>query len=383
MDGEIEKFVLSVPETDLMDLRRRLRSTRWPKFFGGESWTYGARLDSLIAIQDFWANEYDWRAVEVRLNRYPQYLTEIDGLRIHFFHVPAKSGSGRPLLLLHGWPGSQVEFLDMIDDFVDPIPSGHNSDEAFDLVIPAIPGFGFGQKPKGPGWGPDRIADAFHQLMSRLDYHRYGVQGGDWGAIIGRRIAQRHAGAIVGLHINMPYAYPPDAAEIPECYKAFRKTGTGYLALQSTRPDAIAVALADSPMGLATWILEKFAAWTDGEGDLPPSIPLETLVTNIMFYWLPNSAGSAARIYYESASEAVKPFGGAPVTVPTAIASFSAEPYSAPRTWVESIYNVVRWREFPAGGHFAALEQREVLREDVYAFFKNERFERHCQSNCT
>lgn len=260
MDGDVIKFELRVPEADLADLRHRLRSTRWPVDFGGESWRYGARIDTLRAVQNYWANEYDWRTIEARLNSFPQYLATIDGLRVHFFHVRAKHGNGRPLLLLHGWPGSQTEFLDLIDDFVDPSRCGRGNHQAYDLVIPAIPGFGFGGKPVEPGWGPDRIADAFHRLMTLLNYDRYGVQGGDWGTIIGRRIAQRHPGALVGLHINMPYAHPPHAAEPPDDYRTFRKTGMGYLSLQSTKPDAIAAAMSDSPMGLATWILEKFAA---------------------------------------------------------------------------------------------------------------------------
>lgn len=369
MNDVIEKYELHVPDEDLVDLRRRLRSTRWPIGFGGETWKYGARLDALMKLQSYWADDYDWRLVEARLNAYPQFVTTIDGVAIHFFHIRANSETGRPLLLLHGWPGSQVEFVDLIDDFVDPARCGRAANEAFDLVIPAIPGFGFGGKPSEDGWGPDRIADAFHELMNRLKYARYRVQGGDWGAIIGRRIAQRHGKSLIGLHINMPYAYPPEGANVPEQYRRFRKTGTGYLALQSTRPDAISPAMSDSPMGLATWILEKFAAWSGGGGDLPDTIQMETLVTNLMFYWLPNSAGSAARIYLESALEEVAPFGGAGVHVPTAVAAFANEPYSAPREWVEDIFNVVRWRDFPAGGHFAALEQGDVLRDDIFAFF--------------
>jgi microsomal epoxide hydrolase len=370
----IVPFELRIAEVDLVDLKHRLDATRWPQTFGGETWRYGARIDFLQRFQAYWRNEYDWRAVEARLNSYPQFLALIDGVHIHFFHVRAKSGCGRPLLLLHGWPGSQVEFLDIIDDL-----SGHGPCSAaegdYDLVIPAIPGFGFGGKPAEPGWGPDRIATAFHTLMTLLGYHRYGVQGGDWGGILGRRIAQRHSGAVAALHSNMPYAYPPAGTEPPSNYQEFRKTGTAYLSLQATKPDAIAPALSDSPMGLATWILEKFASWGDGGGDIPQTISFEHLISNIMFYWLPNSAASAARIYFESAREETMPFGGPAVTVPTAVAAFAAEPYLAPREWVERLYNVVRWEDFPTGGHFAALEQKTCLLESIRTFFATVNFD--------
>jgi len=363
-------YSLDIPQADLDDLARRLAATRWPDVQGGDDWSAGAAFPSLRAIQQYWLDDYDWRAQEARLNDFPQYLAEVDGLDIHFFHVPAKGGKGVPLLLLHGWPGSQVEYIDLIGPLTDPLGHGCPDAMAFDVVIPAIPGFGFGGKPREAGWGVDRIAAVFATLMvDVLGYPRFGVQGGDWGTIIGRRMAQNHADRVAALHINMPYAYPPPDAEQPQAWQDFHRAGTAYLGLQGTIPDAIAIGQSDSPMGLAGWILEKFAIWSDCGQDLAAGIPLDALITNLMFYWLPNSAASAARIYLESAREGKLPFGGDRIDVPTGVAAFAAEPYLAPRAWVEPAYNVIRWADFPKGGHFAALEQPQALLGEIRAFF--------------
>lgn len=366
---DFSPFTISVSDEQLADLRQRLAMTRWPEV-DDRGWEYGAKIPVLKEFQEYWLNHYDWRRHEAALNRYQQFTARIDGLDIHFFYVTSKSQSRNPLLLLHGWPGSQVEFLDLIGPLTDPAAHGFGDGPGFDLVIPAIPGFGFGGKPQSAGWGPDRIADAFNALMRQLGYDRYGVQGGDWGAIIGRRMAQRHAAEVVRLHLNMPYAAPPEGADVPEEWIAFHARETAYLALQSTKPDAISLGQSDSPMGLATWILDKFAAWSDCGDDLLASIPIDTLITNIMFYWLTNSAASAARIYAEAAREGIPPFGGEPVSVPTAFAVFAGEPYQAPREWVERNYtSIARWNAYPRGGHFATLERREDMLQEILTYF--------------
>lgn len=356
----VRSYFLDVPEDDLNDLNVRLERTRWPTLEIHSDWATGVDLHSMRKIRDYWLYEYDWRKIESDLNKIPQFQFVVDGVNIHFFHIRAKNGSGRPLLLLHGWPGSQIEFLNLID----PLSA------AFDLVIPALPGFGFSGKPSDSGWAPSRIADAMATLMTDgLGYQTFDVQGGDWGSIIGRRISLRHPTKVRSLHINMPYAFPADHADIPPYWKAFRREGTGYLSLQSTKPDSISIGNADSPMGLANWILEKFAAWSDCRGDLLSHMSLEQLVTNLMWYWLPNSAASAARIYLEAVADDLAPFRDGKVDVPTGVAVFRAEPYQAPREWVEAICNVQRWSEFESGGHFAALERPEELASDMMAFF--------------
>jgi microsomal epoxide hydrolase len=366
MELEARPFTLSIEASVLADLRSRLRNTRWPSVFEGHGWTYGANYDTLRMLQTYWSEEYDWRAVEAHLNGYDQFLMEVDGLDIHYFHIRSGQAEAKPLLLLHGWPGSQAEFLDLIPLLFDRVGTA----PPLDLVIPAIPGFGFGGKPLCAGWGPDRIAAAFNRLMTDgLGYETYGIQGGDWGTILGRRIAQSYPERVAALHINMPYAYRPAGADDDPKLQDFHRSGLAYLNLQSTRPDAIAPGLADSPMGLATWILEKFASWSGGRGALPSTISIDHLLTNIMFYWLPNSAASAARIYYESAKEECAPFGGPPVLVPTGVAAFAHEPYRAPREWIEQAYNVVHWKDFPTGGHFAALENTADLAGDICEFF--------------
>lgn len=366
--GNPRSFQLDVPEQALDDLRRRLRATRWSEAQGASDWTHGASVPQLRRLCEHWAERYDWRLHEARLNSLPQFVVEVDGLDLHFFHVRA-AGGGMPLILLHGWPGSQAEFMEMVEPL--SAPSAKSEAPAFDLVIPALPGFGFGGKPAEPGWGPDRIAAAFSTLMTQvLGYSRFAVHGGDWGTIIGRRMAQNHAEALIALHINMPFAYPPEGAVLPSDRQAFHARETAYLAMQATKPDALTLAQADSPAGLAAWIMDKFAAWSDCNGDPAAAIDMDALITNLMFYWLPNSASSAARIYYEAGREQQLPFGGPFVHVPTGVAAFAAEPYRAPRDWVERIYNVEHWTDFTSGGHFAAMERPAELVRDIRTFLR-------------
>ncbi|MGE0688845.1 MAG: epoxide hydrolase, partial [Dehalococcoidia bacterium] len=327
-------------------------------------------LDFVRDICAYWQSEYDWRAAETRLNRHPGFLCEVDGVDVHFWHVRSARRDAVPLLLIHGWPGSIVEF----DQLIEPLTSPLDDEPAFDVVVPSLPGFGFGGKPRERGWSPIRIADAFTRLMTQeLGYDRFGVQGGDWGSSIGSRIAQRHPEHVVALHINFFNVPPPEkvAAEdqaLLDRRNAFMARETGYSNVQRTKPDSVTLAQTDSPAGLAAWVLEKFHGWSDHRGDLLSVFDRDTLLTNLMFYWAPNSTASAARIYYESQHDPAGPLVER-IEVPTGIAAFPAEPWRTPRSWVEPRYNIQRFTEMERGGHFAALENPEGLLREIRAFF--------------
>ncbi len=367
-------FQIDVPQAVLDDLRRRLERTRWPEPIPGAGWDYGARIDAVRELCDHWRDSYDWRAQEARLNAYPQFLAEVDGVDVHFWHVRGSGPQPFPLLLVHGWPGSMFEFFDLIEPLTNPAAYGGRAEDAFDVVIPALPGFGFGGKPRERGWGITRIAAAFNTLMTEeLGYDRYGVQGGDWGGIVAAKMASAHAASVAGIHLNFVVAQPP--AELTDADRealarrdAFQAVETGYSNVQGTKPDSLTVAQTDSPAGLAAWILEKFQVWSDCGGDPFSAYSKDALLTNLMFYWAPNSVASAARIYYEARRDP-DGFRYPKVEVPTGVAVFPKEPWRAPRNWAEQRFNIVRWTEMPRGGHFAALEQPALLLDDVRAFF--------------
>lgn len=368
-------FQIAAPEAVLDDLRARLLHTRWPDAIPGSGWEYGADLAYVQELCAYWRDAYDWRRHEAALNRYPQFLCEVDGLDLHFFHVRGRGPRPFPLLLIHGWPGSVYEFHELIGPLTDPAAHGGDPRDAFDVVIPAIPGYGFGGKPREWGWGPKRTAAAFDRLMEELGYERYGVQGGDWGGIVATSMAARFAGRVVGAHLNFLLTTPPTDANATEDGRvalarlaAFRARETGYSLVQGTKPQSLAMAQADSPAGLAAWIVEKFRTWSDCDGDVESVFTKDQLLTNIMFYWAPNSIASAARFYYEAGPDMAAIVGGR-VDVPVAVADFPREIYRYPRSWVEARMNVVRWTEFARGGHFAAMEQPEALLADVREFF--------------
>jgi len=366
----VRPYAIHVPDAVLEDLRDRLARTRWPEPLDGAGWDYGANLEFVRDVCDYWQHKYDWRAAETRLNRHPGFLCEVDGVDIHFWHVRAARQPALPLLLIHGWPGSIVEF----ERLIEPLTALPDGEPAFDVVVPALPGFGFGGKPRDRGWSPIRIADAFTTLMTgELGYERFAVQGGDWGSSIGSWIAHRHPEHVVALHLNFFNGPPPEypTAEdqaLLDRRNAFMARETGYSNVQGTKPDSLTVAQGDSPAGLAAWVLEKFHGWSDHRGDLLSVFDRDTLLTNLMFYWAPNSAASAARIYYESRHD---PAGSLVerVEVPTGIASFPGEPWRVPRSWVESRYNIQHFTEMERGGHFAALENPEGLLQEIRAFF--------------
>jgi epoxide hydrolase len=353
-------FAIEVPDAALADLRDRLRRTRWPEPVAGAGRDLGVDLAELRELCAYWADGYDWRAWEARLNALPGFLCEVDGVDLHFWHVRGAGPSPLPLLLLHGWPGSMLEFLELV---------GPLTADGFDVVVPALPGYGFGGKPREPGWGVSRMAEAFHALMTReLGYERYAVQGGDWGGIIAAQLGAGHPDNVTAIHVNFVVVPPPgepgpEDAEALERLRTWRRFQSAYLRVQSNEPDALTVAQGDSPAGLAAWIAPRFRTWSERPVDR------DVLLTNLMFYWAPNSVASAARIYHETAREPGGLNRRPRVDVPVAYAAFPGELVRPPRHWVEPHYAIARWTDMPHGGHFAALEEPELLLDDVRAFF--------------
>jgi pimeloyl-ACP methyl ester carboxylesterase len=369
----IEPFRLDAPESELDELRRRLDLVRWPSELPGAEWSRGVPLAYLQDVVAYWRDGYDWRAAEARLNEWPQYMTVIDGARVHFAHLRSSDPSAVPLVLTHGWPGSIVEFTEVAKLLTD-----------FHLVIPTIPGFTLSGPVGEPGWEFKRVARAWTELMTRLGYERYGVQGGDWGAAISREVGRIDAERVIGVHLNLiPGAgatseptpeelAPLDPAEQERTWaswrrqQAFASEQQGYADLQSTRPQTLAYALTDSPVGQLAWIAEKFATWSD------PASPIDrdVLLTNVMLYWLTRTAGSAGAIYYERAHASYWGKPAEPSRTPTALLDLAHENFIPLRHKVARTDNVVRWTSHPQGGHFAALEQPDVLADDIRAFFR-------------
>jgi microsomal epoxide hydrolase len=376
----VRPFVVAVPDSVLEDLRARLARTRLPDQIPGTGWELGTDLTYLRGLLAYWRDEFDWRTQERALNRLAHFRTAIDGIDLHFVHERSASPDAVPLLLLHGWPGSFVEFVDLVAPLTDPAAHGGSPFDAFHVVIPSLPGFGFSTAPRERGYNPERIADIMAALMERLGYARYGVQGGDWGAIIGRSLAGNYPDRVIGFHSNFILGGPPPGADPTagvtpeeqalrdERVAAFAE-GSAYQEIQGTKPQSLGYGLNDSPAGLAAWIVEKFHGWTDHDGDLEQAVPRDKILTNITLYWVTGSITSSTRIYYESRhTPPTRPV--AYVAVPTAGAIFPKEIYFTPRAWAESRYNIVRWTVMPRGGHFAALEEPDLLLADIRAFFR-------------
>jgi epoxide hydrolase len=356
----ITPFHIDVPQSDLDDLRRRLGATRWAAQLPGAAWERGVPVDELRELATYWADEYDWRKYEAELNALAQFTTEIDGQRIHFVHVRSAAPDALPLLLSHGWPGSVVEFLDVIGPL----------SEDFHLVIPSIPGFAFSGPTSEPGWDVRRIATAYAELMARLGYERYGVQGGDWGAFIAPDLGRVDPEHVVGVHVNAAtmgfIPFGPADDDLTDAEKArvarrdrFQAEGNGYCQIQATRPQTLAYGLTDSPVGQLAWIVEKFREWSE------QPIDRDRMLTNVMLYWLTGTAGSAGNIYYEAMHATTWP---APSSVPTGVAVFAED--IAIRRYAEQNHAIVHWSEFDRGGHFAALEVPDLLVDDVRSFFR-------------
>jgi pimeloyl-ACP methyl ester carboxylesterase len=374
----MREFRIEIPESDLDDLRERLARTRWPDPATAPGWTQGVPLDYARELCDHWARRYDWRRCEAEINALPQFRTGLDGggddtVEVHLLHVRSRHRGALPLVLTHGWPGSIVEFLGIVSALTDP----PDPSDAFHLVIPSLPGYGFSGKPTVPGWGVERIATAWAQLMDRLGYDRYGAHGGDWGSVISSALGTGAPENVVGIHLTMPMAAPPPEGErqplTPAEQKAlarrenFMKVGTGYSREQATRPQTLGYGLADSPSGQCMWIVEKFWHWTDCAGHPENVISRDRLLDNVMLYWLPGTGASSARLYWESYDRRRTD----EVPVPTGVTLFPQELVRLPRHWLERRYTDLRhWNEPAVGGHFAGLEQPDVLVDDLRTFFR-------------
>ncbi|WP_067697234.1 epoxide hydrolase family protein [Nocardia jejuensis] len=373
-DDDIVPFTIEVPASQLRDLRRRLDETRWPEQISGVGWSRGAPVDQLRELATYWAERFDWRRWEKRLNAYPQYTTVIDGARIHFLHIRSRAES-TPLLLLHGWPGSVVEFLEVIEPLTDPEDGG----PAFHLIIPSHPNFGFSGPAPDSGWDSIRTARAYAELMHRLGYPRYGVQGGDYGAYIGPDVGRIDPDRVIGVHVNaatggfIPYGPVPEdvVATLTEAEQqrlailaGFLADGSGYFRIQGTRPHTLGFGLADSPAGQLAWIVEKFHAWSGLTGTLEERVDRDQMLANIAVYWFTNTGGSSAQMYYETLHSGIRPTFS---RTPTAVANFAGDP--AIRRFAEQLNTIVRWTDFDSGGHFAAMQSPELLVADIRSFF--------------
>jgi pimeloyl-ACP methyl ester carboxylesterase len=376
---EITPFRVEIPQADLDDLHRRLAAARFPRPLPGAAWERGVPVDYLRDLAGYWRDGYDWRRHEARLNEFPQFTTTIDGQRIHFLHVRSPNPDATPLLLIHGWPGSVVEFLDSIEPLTNPEAHGGEPADAFHVVIPSIPGHGFSTPLSGAGWTPDRIAAAFAELMHRVGYDRYGVQGGDQGAFIGPLMGRIDADSILGIHVNAFVPFPggdPSQWNLTDLeqermarFQHFHDEQMGYVHEQSTRPQTLAYGLTDSPVGQLAWIVEKFKEWTDAAADRPDeAVDRDALLTNVSLYWFTATAGEAANLYYEVLHQDSGWDFDAPGTVPTGVlVAVTAD--VAIRQFAERDHNIVHWTDSERGGHFFALEQPGLFVDDVRKFF--------------
>ncbi len=369
---DITPFSIDIDESAIDDLRSRLANTRWPEAETPNDWSQGVPLAYTREVVEYWRDEYDMQRLATRLNAYDNFRMNIDGVDVHFLHIKSSRADARPLLLTHGWPGSVVEFLKVIEPLRAPTD---DAAPAFHLVIPSLVGYGFSGKPTEPGWSTEKMGAAWAELMARLGYERYFAQGGDWGAIVTSAVARVDAEHCAGIHLNMVVAPPdPNAEDLTEReisalqgIQYYQDWDSGYSKQQSTRPQTLGYALVDSPAGQAAWILEKMWAWTDCDGHPENVLSRDEMLDNIMVYWLNAAGASSARLYWESFGSAMS---GEPIAVPMGGAIFPKEIFRTSRRFAENVYtNIVHWSEFDKGGHFAAFERPEVFVEDVRSCF--------------
>jgi pimeloyl-ACP methyl ester carboxylesterase len=377
MTETIAPFTLNVDEAELADLRRRLAATRWPDKEVVDDWSQGAPLAHVRALCDHWLTAYDWRRCEAKLNGFGQHKTEIDGLDIHFIHKRSPHPDALPLIMTHGWPGSVIEFHKVIGPLTDPVAHGGKAEDAFHLIAPSLPGYGFSAKPTTTGWGVPKIGQTWITLMRRLGYTRFVAQGGDWGSAVTSAIATSGAPEVAGIHLNMVLGFPT-AEEMNSltdkekaalaAFERYNTWGNGYSQQQATRPQTLGYSLADSPVGQAAWIFEKFHEWTDCDGDPRNVLSLDEMLDNIMLYWLGNNGASSARLYWES----FRNFPADPIDIPSGCSIFPKEIFSSSRRWAERRFkNIIHWNELDKGGHFAAFEQPELFVGEVRAAFRS------------
>jgi pimeloyl-ACP methyl ester carboxylesterase len=391
-DTAIRPFQIHVPQATLVDLRKRVLATRWPDKETVDDASQGVQLAKLQNLVHYWGTAYDWRKVEARLNALPMYVTKIDGVDIQFIHVKSKNPHALPLLITHGWPGSILEMVKAIGPLTDPTAYGGHAEDAFDVVIPSMPGYGFSGKPLGNGWDPDRIGRAWDVLMKRLGYQRYVSQGGDWGSVVADAMARQAPAGLLGIHVNMPPTVPANAAwamnagepapaglsaDEKAAYDAlsfFFKRNAGYGAMMVTRPQTVGYALTESPAGLAAWMYDKFAQWTYSGGDPEKSLTKDEMLDDITLYWVTNSAVSSARPYWENNNNNFNAVDQktAQISIPVAVTVFPGEIYRAPRSWTEQAYpSLVYFHEVNKGGHFASWEEPQLYAEELRAAFRS------------
>ncbi|MVM31624.1 alpha/beta fold hydrolase [Spirosoma sp. HMF4905] len=377
---ELHPFTIDIPQKALDDLHKRIMQTRWPDEIDGADWDYGTNLDYLKELADYWQNQFDWRKQEAMLNRFHQFNTTVDGFRIHFIHERGKGQKPLPIILTHGWPDSFFRMYKLIPLLTDPANYGGNLDDAFDVVVPSIPGYGFSDRPHEKGMNSQRIASLFTHLMTEtLTYPKFGAHGGDWGSSITEMLAFDHPESMIGIHLtDVPYhhLFTIKSDDLKPEEQAYLKAGQGwqmsegaYAMIQSTKPQTLAYGLNDSPIGLLAWILEKFRTWSDSDGNVEQKFTKDELLTNVTIYWVTQTINSANRLYYESQHTPSKTTTER-TEVPTGVALFPKDLIPAPRAFVDRFYNVQHWTEMPRGGHFAALEEPELLAEDIRAFFR-------------
>jgi pimeloyl-ACP methyl ester carboxylesterase len=376
MASDITPFRIAVEEAQLADLRERLARTRWPERETVSDWSQGIPLAYLQELCEHWRERYDWRRTEAALNGIEQFTTKLDGLPIHFLHAHSPHDGALPLLMTHGWPGSIVEFSKVIEPLTDPPAHGGEPGDAFDVVCPSLPGYGFSGKPAAPGWNVEQIASAWAQLMARLGYSRYGAQGGDWGATVTMALTGADADHLAGIHLNMAVADPQALSGLGELneqeqaalasFARYRRWDSGYSTQQSTRPQTVGYGLVDSPAGLCGWIVEKFWSWMDCDGHPENVLTRDELLDNVMLYWLPAAGASSARLYWES----FRARDFKPIDVPAGISVFPKEIFRVSRRWAQTRFSDLRhFGEPPRGGHFAAMEQPQLFVDEVRAFF--------------
>ncbi|MEM9620332.1 MAG: epoxide hydrolase [Pseudomonadota bacterium] len=373
-------FQIDIDAAAIEDLQQRLRLTRFPEAETPADWSQGVPLAYAQELHDYWLNEYDWSARQAYFNRHPQFTTRIDGVDIHFIHCRSEHSEARPLLITHGWPGSVVEFHKIIEPLLDPLAHGGEAADAYHVICPSLPGYGFSGKPAVTGWGVQKIAQAWDELMQRLGYTRYFAQGGDWGSAVTTAIGMQNLGHCAGIHVNMPNAgatkealADPDERDKLALAGAryYQEWGAGYSKQQSTRPQTLGYGLVDSPVGQAMWIIEKFYEWTDCDGHPENALSREELLDNVMYYWWQGNGASSGRLYWESFNKAFGNAADDTVTLPTGCSIFPKEIVPTPRSWAERRYNnIVYWNELDKGGHFAAFEQPELFVQELRRCFR-------------